>query len=235
SFMPGGPLFEVLPNLPIEDSIVFRERLLRLPGGDSDTVAVSGRILRRGMEGLLARQAFADAAPAAKVKIILAAIYPIFPDAVITEYDALDGDDEDASSQVRYEAACKSILEPRPDGSRAVALSFIPPRIISAGTRNMTARRTACHIKMVHTVEERNSFLIPDNAVFTRLPRPAYIPSRFGVYQLRFLRLGNNRIEVIRNYHIQAQRISPWEWSNFLNFLDRLDVAEKQWVEYSIR
>ncbi len=234
SYLPGGPLFDTLPNLPAEESISFRERLLQLPGPNSDVVSMSGRSLRRGVEGLKRGQAFAAAEPEARKKMVLSSLYPIIPDAAVSRFEAL-GDDDAASSQSRYEASGKYPLEVRPDGVRAVSLCLVPPRVVSDQTRNMSGRNTTCHIKSVHLVEERNSFVIPEGAVFGRLPEPAQIPSRFGLYQLRVMRRGDNRVEVIRNYHVPAQRISPWEWGDFLRFLDRVEAAEKQWIEYSFK
>ncbi|MCD8350499.1 MAG: hypothetical protein LUC93_07815 [Planctomycetaceae bacterium] len=117
---------------------------------------------------------------------------------------------------------------------RAINLCFLSPQVISEETRHLTRRTTACHIKTLHVAEDRNVFRLPAGGVFTRIPEPAYLPSRFGVYQLRVARRGEDAIELIRNYTIPAQRIMPWDWEDFLAFLERVDLAEKQWLEYAV-
>ena len=231
TFLPGGPLFETLPALPAEDSMVYKERAIRLPGAD-DPLEVSGRSLRRGMSGLLRDRQLADAE--SRRNLLLESIYPVFPDAVLLQFDVQHTDESEASSLERYEITSRSSVEDRGGGVLAVPLCLLPPGVISNETRNLADRRTACHIRSVHIGEDRNVFRLPDGGRFVRLPEPAHIPSRFGVYQLRVNPRGDNSVEIIRNFHIPAQRITPWNWARFLTFLERVDLAEKQWIEYSV-
>jgi hypothetical protein len=110
----------------------------------------------------------------------------------------------------------------------------MPVRVVSPEARSLSRRRTVCHIRMEHMSEDRVSFILPPGASFSALPKPAHLPSRFGVYQLRVLPRGGNRTEIVRFCHVPAQRIQPWDWSDFLSFLDQIDMAEKQWVEYAL-
>jgi hypothetical protein len=82
--------------------------------------------------------------------------------------------------------------------------------------------------------EDRNVFRLPPGGRFVRLPEPAHIPSSFGVYQLRVSPRGDDAAEIIRTVTIPAQRIDPLDWPGFLKFLERVDLAEKQWVEYAV-
>lgn len=234
SYLPTGPLFETLPSLPAEDSIIYKERSIRLPAKD-DRLDVSGRSLRRGVAGLLREQEMDGADADTRKNVMLASLFPIFPDAELLQFDVQRTDDTEASSLERYEITAASALETRPDGSLAVPLCFLPPSVISDETRNLTTRQTACHIRAVHIAEDRNVFRLPDNGHFTRVPMAAHIPSRFGVYQLRISQRGDKSLEIIRNYHIPAQRIMPWDWTDFLAFLEKVDLAEKQWIEYAVR
>ncbi len=234
SFMPTGPVFETLPTLPASDSIVYKERSIKLPGGD-EPVEVSGRSLRRGVNGLLREEELAGADTETRKSLLLKSLYPVFPDAVLRQFDVQQTDDSEASSLERFEIYSTSVLEPRPDGLRAIGLCFLPPQVISEETRTFTRRTTACHIKTLHVAEDRNVFRLPEGGVFTRIPEPAYLPSRFGVYQLRVARRGEDAVELIRNYTIPAQRVMPWDWEDFLAFLERVDLAEKQWLEYAVK
>ncbi len=232
AFTPGGPLFEPLPSLPAEDSLLSEERLISLPG-PGEPLAVSGRSTRRGVAGLSRGQSMIDADAEARKKMALRSLFAVFPDAVLDRFEVMRADDSDAGSQERYEITSRFPVEERPDGTRAAALCMQPLRVISAETRNTVFRRSACHIDAEHIAEDRNVFSLPADGEFVRLPEPAQIPSRFGVYQLRVVQQGQNRVEIIRNYHIPAQRVQPWEWQDFLAFLERVDLAEKQWLEYS--
>lgn len=232
SFLTAGPLFETLPVLPAEDSVVLEERSLRLPG-KGESIAVVGRSSRRGAEGLRWGQELADADVEMRRRMVLSALFPVFPDAVLQRFDALRPDDNDASSQVRYEITSATAVEERPEGVMAIPLCLLPPQVIADDTRNLAHRRTTCHIKSVHMAEDRSVFLLPEGGSFVRLPESAHIPTRFGVYQLRVTPRGDNGVEVVRNYHIPAQRVSPWDWEDFLAFLKRIDLAERQWIEYS--
>ncbi|MDR2391185.1 MAG: hypothetical protein LBE84_05855, partial [Planctomycetota bacterium] len=80
--------------------------------------------------------------------------------------------------------------------------------------------------------EDRNTFVLPPGAILSAWPESASIPSRFGYYQLRVQQRGDNRIEIIRNHHVPAQRIQPWDWPAFRAFLERIELAEHQWIEY---
>lgn len=233
AFLPNGPLFETLPSLPAEDSISYKERSIKLPAGE-EGVEVSGRSLRRGVSGLARDRDLAEADADARKTMLLTSIYPVFPDAVLRQFDAQRTDDTEASSLERYEITARSSIEMRPDGVRAISLCLLPLQVISSETRNLTQRRTACHVKAVHMAEDHNVFRLPEGGSFVRLPEPAHIPSRFGVYQLRILPQGETAVEVVRNYHIPAQRIMPWDWSEFLSFLEKVDLAEKQWFEYVV-
>lgn len=233
AFLPNGPLFETLPSLPAEDSISYKERNIKLPAED-DILEISGRNLQRGVLGLIRDRDLAEADADTRKTMILTSIYPVFPDAVLRQFDVQRTDDSEASSLERYEITAKSPLEMRPGGIRSISLCLLPMQVISTETRNLTQRRTACHIKSVHMAEDHNIFRLPDGGSFERLPEPAHIPSRFGVYQLRVLPQGENAVEVVRNYHIPAQRIMPWDWAEFLSFLEKVDLAEKQWFEYVV-
>ncbi|MDR1744669.1 MAG: transglutaminase-like domain-containing protein, partial [Planctomycetota bacterium] len=233
TFMPDGPLFETLPTLPAEESMMIRDKTIRLPG-DGGPLEVSGRSLRRGVAGLLRDQQLTEADAESRRNILLGALYPAFPDAALLSFEVQHTDENEASSLERYEATSRAPIEDRGGGVRAVSLCLQSPGAISSETRNLKTRRTACHIKSVQMAEDRNVFHLPENARFVSLPKPAHIPSRFGVYQLRVNRRGDDAVEIIRNYHIPAQRISPWIWPGFLDFLDQVDLAEKQWIEYAV-
>lgn len=230
-----GPLFDVLPRLPADESSVQREKMLRLPAADGDELVAICRNLRRGVAGLRRGQALADADTIGRKRIILSSLFDIFPDAVLNGFEAVRPESDDASSRVRYEVVSKFPVERRPDGSRAVSLCLAPPQVISTETRNLTRRRTVCHIKTMHVAEDRNVFVLPEGAFFIRLPEPVHIPSRFGMYQLRVNRRGADTVEVARSYTIRPQRIPPWEWDDFLAFLEQVDAAERQWLEYGFR
>ncbi len=234
SLLPGGPLFETLPTLPAEDSVIYRMRTVKLPA-DGDAVEVSGRSLRRGVAGLVRDQAMANADTESRRMMLLNSMYPVFPDAVLKQFDVQKTDESEASSLERYDISSKFPLEFRPDGVVSVGLCLMRPRIITDETRNLTRRGTACHIKSMHVAEDRNVFRLPEGGRFVRLPRPAHLPSRFGVYQLRVSERGDNSVEVSRKYQIPEQRIMPWDWSDFLSFLEDIDLAEKQWIEYKVR
>jgi hypothetical protein len=234
SSLPGGPVFGTLPALPADESVVYRERSIKLPAAGDALMEVSGRNLRWGVGGLLRDQELARADSDSRRAMALDSLYPVFPDAVLRQYDVQRTDDsEEASFLERYEIVSAGSVENRPDGSRAVPLCFLAPRVISDETRHLTRRTTPCHIRAVHAAEDRNVFRLPPGGDFTRIPDPAYIPSRFGVYQLRVARRGEDAVELIRNYTIPAQRVMPWEWEDFLAFLERVDLAEKQWMEYA--
>lgn len=233
TFLPEGPLFETLPTLSAQESIAYKERTLRLPGRRGEPLDITGSSVRRGYLGMQRGKELADADAEARRQMILLALYPVFPDAILRRYDVLRSENADASSQERYEITSATRVEERPGGTRAVPLCLLPPQVISQQTRNLTRRQTTCHITTVHMAEDRNVFILPEGASFTKLPRPAQIPSRFGVYQLRVLRRGDKTVEIIRNYHIPAQRIPPWDWADFLDFLERVELAEKQWIMYS--
>lgn len=235
TFKSDGPLFETLPTLPAEDSLIFKERIITLPAGE-DPLVVSGRSLRRGVTGLLREQALDDADGESRKNLLLTSIFTVFPDAKLRQFDVQRTDDTEASSLERYEIESQSTLEGRPEeGVRALPLCLAPPSVISGSTRKLRRRQTACHIKTVHLAEDRNHFRLPEKGIFTRLPKPAHIPSRFGVYQLRVLPKGNHSLEVVRNYHVPAQRIMPGDWADFLDFLEQVDLAEKQWIEYAVQ
>lgn len=233
SFLPSGPLFETLPSLPAEDSATIRQCIVKLPATEGD-VEVSGRSLRRGVSGLIRDRELTEADPITRKTMLLTAVYPVFPDAVLRMFDVQRTDDSEASSLERYEITSKYPLEGHRDDSLSVSLCLLPLEVISTETRNLTRRTTACHIKSVHVAEDHNVFRLPSGGRFLRAPRPAHIPSRFGIYQLRVNRRGDGALEVIRNYHIPAQRIMPWDWADFLSFLERVDLAEKQWIVYSV-
>lgn len=234
TFLPSGPLFETLPTLPAEDSMALRAKTIRLPGAGDAPLEVSGRSLRRGVAGLLRDRQLADADVGTRRRLLLDAIYPVFPDAALREFEVLRTDENEASSLERYEASARAPLEERGGGVRAVSLCLVPPGVISTETRNLRTRRTACHIKSIHMAEDRNVFRLPEGGRFVRLPAPAHIPGRYGVYQLRVNRRGDDSVEIIRTYHIPAQRIPHWSWPDFLDFLDQVDLAEKQWIEYAV-
>lgn len=233
TFQPGGPLFETLPVLPAEDSGVFEERGIRLPAADA-AVEISGRSVVRGVAGLERDRILDASGVEARRGMLLAAMHPVFPDAELIQFEVLRGDESTASSQERYVVTARSPVTVRPGGARAVSLCLMPPRIVSDAARNLVRRRTACHVKANRVAEDRNVFRLPDGARFGRLPRPAHIPSRFGVYQLRLVKRGDGVVELIRNYHVPAQRIMPWDWDDFRAFLKRIDLAEKQWIEYFV-
>lgn len=233
SFMPSGPLFEMLPNLSGEESIVYKERAVKLPSTGA-SLEVSGRSLHRGVAGLRRDMELSDADLDTRKALLLTAIYPVFPDAELRSFDVQRTDEDEASSLERYEIASKFPIEERPDGVRAVSLCLLPPQVISNETRNLTLRDTACHIKAMHIAEDRNVFRLPEGGAFVRIPKQAHIPSRFGMYQLRVSVRGDGSMEVVRNYNIPAQRIMPWDWGEFLDFLEKVDLAEKQWIEYSV-
>ncbi len=232
AFLPAGPLFEPLPSLPAEASLLSEERYLDLPLAE-EPMLVNGRNVRRGVSGLLRGQSLAESDTETRRKMALGSLFRVFPDAVLNQFEVLRADLADASSQERYEVATRTVVEHRPDGTLAVPLCFAPLSIISDETRTMTTRRTACHIDAEHIAQDRNIFSLPESGRFVRLPEPAQIPSKFGIYQLRVQLVGQNRVEVIRNYHIPAQRVQPWEWQEFLSFLERVDLAEKQWLVYA--
>ncbi|MDR1536113.1 MAG: tetratricopeptide repeat protein [Planctomycetota bacterium] len=233
--LPDGSLFATLPELPARNSLVSRDTALMLPDAPGVSMTVSGRILTRGVAGLRQRQLLAQAGPVEREQLILQLVFPVFPDAAISHQEAALEEAVTASCDLRYKLESRQPLEARPGGALAVPLCLSPSGIISPETRNLSRRRTACHISEEHVAEDRNTFILPLNTVFTRLPRPARIPSRFGFYQLRVLARSDNRLEIIRDYHVPAQRILPWEWSDFLTFLDQIDLAERQWLEYEGR
>jgi hypothetical protein len=232
--LPGGPLFETMPKLPAEDSLVARDMVLRLPDRPGDAALASGRVLTRGVAGLLQSRALEQAGPDERRRMILGMVFPVFPDGVLSYHEIARTERVEASSNFYYELTSRHPLEARPDGAVAISLCLPPPGIISAETRNLSRRRTACHIRSERIAEDRNSFVLPPGASFVRIPGAARIPSRFGVYQLRILPRDDNRLEIIRDYHVPAQRIPPWEWANFLTFLEQIDMAEKQWIEYAL-
>lgn len=233
SYLPTGPVFETLPTMPARESVIYKERSIKLPADDGAPLEVSGRSLRRGVGGLLREQELAQADAETKKAMLLTSVYPVFPDAVLNQFDVQRTEDTEASSLERYELTSIGAVEQRPGGARAVPLCFLAPRVISDETRHLTRRTTPCHIKAVQVAEDRNVFRLPPGGDFTRLPDAAYIPSRFGVYQLRVARRGEDAVELTRNYTIPAQRIMPWDWEDFLAFLERVDLAEKQWIEYA--
>ena len=234
AFLADGPLFETLPILPAEDSIILKERTIRLPTASGMELEAVGRSIRRDVNGLRRSETLADADPAGRRNMILAAVHPVFPDAVLQRFDVLRQEDNEASATERYEITTKAALEERPNGVLAVLPCLLPPQVIAPETRNLAHRNTTCHIKSVHMAEDRNIFMLPEGGRFVRLPEPAHIPSRFGVYQLRVLTRGEKSIELQRTYHIPAQRVPPWDWTEFLNFLERIDLAERQWIEYTV-
>ncbi len=233
SLLSGGPLFETLPTLPAEDSIIYRIRTVKLPA-EGAAVEVSGRSWRRGVAGLVRDQALATADAETRRDLLLTSLYPVFPDAVLKQFDVQRTDDTEASSLERYEISSNFPLERRPGGVISVGLCLMRPRIITPETRNLTRRGTACHIQSLHIAEDRNVFRLPEGGRFVRLPRPAHLPSRFGVYQLRVTERGDNSLEISRKYQIPEQRIMPWDWRDFLVFLEDIDLAEKQWIEYVV-
>ena len=234
TFSADGPLFETIPNLPAEESIVFVERTMQLPEKGRDELIVTGRSLRRGVEGLKRDEELSWNDLVERKRLFLASVYSVFPDAVLRRFDKLHPEQVEAASQERYEISSKWPLERRPDGSRAIGLCLTPLQVVSEEARKFSKRQTSCHIKAVHMAEDRNTFVLPPGGQFTEAPESAHIPSRFGTYQLRVIPRGANGVEVIRNYHIPAQRVPPWDWEDFLQFLESVELAEKQWVEYAI-
>ncbi len=234
SLLPSGPLFETLPQLPAEQSLLMRERTIRLPGKGETVSSVSGGSLRRGVAGLVRLRQYDEAEAIDRRRMIISGLYPIFPDAVLQGMDIMRPADDEAAFRLRYDVTTRMVTEPRGDGVIAANLCLQPPTIISAETQNQKRRLTVCHIDSVRISEDHNTFILPDGAVFTSLPKPVQIPSRFGLYQLRVNPRGTNGVEVVRTYHVPAQRIQPWDWADFLRFLDRIGLAEKQWLEYRI-
>ncbi len=237
SYLPTGPLFETLPGLPPGDSVVRSERTVALPGaGDAAAgLRVSGRSLRRGVAGLVREREMANASASARQEMILDSLRPAFPDAVLEGFDVQKTDESEASVLERYAVSSAAALERRPDGTFAAPLCFLPTRIVPGETRNRARRRTVCHIREVSITEDRNVFVLPEGAELTGIPRAAHLPSRFGTYQLRVNRRGDGTLEIVRSCNIPAQRILPWDWGDFRAFLDSIDLAERQWVEYRVR
>jgi Uncharacterized protein conserved in bacteria len=233
AFLPTGPLFETLPALPAEESLSAEERYINLPSAAGEPMSVSGRSVFLGISGFLRSQALDESDPDARKKNALAALFSVFPDARLDDFEVIRSDDARPGSQERYEISTRFPVESRPDGTMAAGLCYAPLRILSDEARAMTSRRTACHIDSEYIGTDRNVFSLPENARFTSLPESAQIPSRFGIYQLGVQRIDRNRVEVVRNYHIPAQRIQPWEWQEFLSFLNRMELAEMQWVAYA--
>ncbi len=234
SFLPEGPLFDTLPTLSAEESIVYKDRNIRLPETD-DHIEVTGQSLRRGVHGLRRDRDLGQANADERRRMLLASIYPVFPDAVLKQFDVQRTDDDEASSLERYVVTSKFPLEDRPGGVRSVSLCLLRPQILSQETLNHSRRETSCHIRSVHYAEDRNVFQLPAGGTFVKIPKPAHIPSRFGVYQLRVTVRGDGALEINRKYHIPDQRILPWDWPDFIAFLERVELAEKQWITYTVK
>ena len=126
------------------------------------------------------------------------------------------------------------MLEKRENGIYAVVLGVATPDIISAQARGMRERGSDCHIRSDYVYEDRNTFVLPEGGRIVSLPESRYLPGNFGIYQLRVAPRSDNQVEVIRKFKFSAQRIKPWEWSDFQLFLQEIDIAERQWIEYVV-
>jgi tetratricopeptide (TPR) repeat protein len=262
TFLPTGPLFETLPILPLDESERLEERRVLLPGAGGK-VKVVGSSYRRGVEGLRRRELMASPEAATQLGLMQELVFSVFPDAVITSLNGISraangvfaanhsalaptptltgrgerlappGTDGFFSSD-RYEAESAVGVERRGDIC-AVPISLTPPDIVSPETRGMRVRTTSCHIRRNHVTEERNTFVLPAGGEFLSLPEPREILSNFGFYQLRVSRPQANQVDIVRRYQVSAQRIRPWEWKDFLVFLQAIDRAESQWITYQAK
>ncbi|MDR0362784.1 MAG: hypothetical protein LBJ46_08905 [Planctomycetota bacterium] len=232
SHLPDGPLFSSLPVSPPSDSAAVEERRVLLPGDPDGEARVVGRSVRRGVAGLVRRQHMAAADQRVRRQAALESLYRIFPDARLVRVDLQQANVRESESNERYEILSSTVVEARPDGALAANLCLALPEIVSRESRSLTSRRTVCHIDEERFLEDHNTFILPEGWEFSRLPSPANIPGNFGTYQLRVARRGPRQVDVSRTCRFPAMRIEPWEWGDFLVFLDRIELAERQWLEY---
>ncbi len=234
AFLPDGPRFERLPRLALADSEKVEERRILLPANNTNPIAVVGRLSQKGVDGLRRREFMTDAVNADRRLAMLESLFPVFPDAELTRLDILRPSEEDYFSIDRYEIESSALLEKRDDGVFAIGLCVAAPDIISAQARGMRERGSDCHIRHDYVFEDRNTFVLPEGGKFVSLPLSHYLPGNFGIYQLRVAQRVDNQVEVIRKFKFSAQRIKPWEWADFQLFLQEIDIAERQWIEYVV-
>ncbi|MDR1613006.1 MAG: tetratricopeptide repeat protein [Planctomycetota bacterium] len=232
AYLPEGPIFSSLPVLPASGSTLTEERRIILPDGPGKVARVVGRTVLRGVAGLSRRQFMADADPQARRLAVLESLTPVFPDALLLRTDVQQDAPPASESRERYEIESAGAVAERSNGSLAAELCLAAPRLVSPASRNLTKRLTVCHIAKERILEDVNSFILPGGWRFSRLPESVNIPSNFGAYQLRVTRRGPSQVDVTRICRFPAARIEPWEWADFLLFLDRVDLAESQWIEY---
>lgn len=233
AFLPDGPRFERLPRLALADSEKVEERRILLPSAN-EPMAVVGRLSQKGIDGLKRREFMTDAMNADRRLAMLESLFPVFPDAELTRLDILRPSEEDYFSIERYEIESSAPVEKRENGVYAIGLCVAAPDIISAQARGMRERGSDCHIRHDYVYEDRNTFVLPEGGKFVALPASRYLPGNFGIYQLRVAKRSDNQVEVIRKFKFSAQRIKPWEWPDFQLFLQEIDIAERQWIEYVV-
>ncbi|MDR2390380.1 MAG: tetratricopeptide repeat protein, partial [Planctomycetota bacterium] len=111
SCLPDGPLFETLPILPAEKSLVSRDVVLHLPDRMDGAVMASGRTLVRGVAGLALAQTLARAGNKDRGKIILGLVFPVFPDATLVHHEIARTDTAEANPAFRFELESRHPLE----------------------------------------------------------------------------------------------------------------------------
>ncbi len=232
AFLPSGPIFDGLPRLPLNESERYEQRRILLPA-PGKPVGVVGRSSLKGVAGLARREFMTASGQADRRRQMLQSLFPVFPDAKLTRFDVLRPLEDESFSLERYEMESSTAVEKRPDGVMATPLCLAPLDLVSRESRDMQTRTTVCHIRKNNVARDRNTFVLPEGAHFVRLPKPANIPGNFGVYQLRVVHTGDRQVDIERRFRCPAQRIKTWEWKDFLRFLDDIDLAEKQWIEYA--
>jgi hypothetical protein len=74
---------------------------------------------------------------------------------------------------------------------------------------------------------------LPPGASLVHSPGPLRLRSRFGQYRLEIVRKGALEFEIVRDFNIPAQLVSPGEYPGFRAFALRIDQIEREQVTFS--
>lgn len=231
-FLPTGPIFETTPRSSWETSTSVDERVIKLPN-KGRTITVNGSRTFRRTEDLIARKRLADSSPDPDRMLLAEFLKPVFPSSRIDMLDFVTGGESSRPELGRYIISDDETLEAR-DGHWAIPLCLPPINPVSAESMLLAKRQTACHIRRGIDIADNNRFLLPAGAALISMPAEVSLPSRFGLFQIRVSRIGDNIIEVTRTCRIQPQRIEPDDWPVFINFVKSMDIMGRQWIEYSL-
>lgn len=205
-----------------------RESRLALVVREDGSAAGEGEIAARGVAAPALRRVYAS--PNRRKQALERRWAQTHPGLTADEVETSDPRALDRSFTVRFSAEIPSLAEPTAAGARAIYPLGRQSRLLYAYAP--LGRRDHDLVlpppgRELSTVE----IVLPDGAEILEIPPSEELKSRFGVFRLRVAQEGG-RLVVHREFELSTGRVSPEDYTDFRDFLRRVDALASPRIVY---